>query len=278
MRRDQLGKALRELRDQAGISMDQAAAALDCSRTRIGHLETARNAISKPVLEALLRLYGVYDARFEELDQLRREGSRPGWWSTYRLPKWLQSYVGYETDAITIKFFGLELVPGLLQTETYARRLHAMGGLSDEEIGRRVAARVQRQQRLTGPNPVSLSAVVSEGALQRLVADPLMAADQLRHLEASCRLSNVSLRVLPFSAGLHLSLSGSFTLLSFHHGVCLPVAYQEYAVGGHLVDEQDVVRELSGAYDQLEAQALAERESLRFISELTERIERTLGV
>jgi hypothetical protein len=104
-----------------------------------------------------------------------------------------------------------------------------------------------------------------------LFAEPDIAVAQLRHLASSAQLANVSLRVLPFSAGLHLSMSGSFTVLEFAPGVSSPIAYQEYAVGAHLVDDHDVVHELSGVYDQLQTQALDEDESLSMILELIER-------
>ena len=208
------------------------------------------------------------------LNELRREAKKPGWWSTYRLPPWLKSYVGLESDAQVARAFSLELVHGLLQTEEYARQLPSTGKLSGDEIERRVAARLQRQQRLTDPDPLTFSAVISEGALRRLLAEPAMAVTQLRHLESSARLSNVRLRVLPFTAGLHHSMSGSFTLLSFAPGVSPDIGYQEYAVGGHLVDEQDDVRELGDVYDLLQNQALDEEASLAVITELRESMER----
>lgn len=272
MRRRHLAQTLRELREQAGMTMDEVAQALDQSRSAVGHLETSRNLPTRPVLEKLLRLYGAYEERFDQLDELRREAKKPGWWSTYRLPSWLQTYVGLEADAVAARVFALELVPGLLQTEAYARQIHAMGRLSRQEVDQRVAARLQRQQRLTGPHQLTLSAVISEGALQRLHAEPAIAAEQLGYLEESARLSSVSLHVLPYVRGLHRSMSGSFTLLEFAPGVSLPIGYQEYAIGGHLVDEQDAVRELADVYDQLRDQALGPEESLKMLSEARRRL------
>lgn len=249
------------------MTMDQVGQALDQSRSAVGHLETSRNLPTRSVLEALLRLYGVYEQRFEELDELRREAKKPGWWSTYRLPQWLQFYVGLETDAVAVRVFALELVPGLLQTETYARQVHAMGKLTSNEVDQRVAARLQRQRRLTGPHPLALSAVISEGVLQRLCADQVIADEQLGYLETTARLPSVSLHVLPYTRGLHPGMSGSFTLLEFTPGVSLPIGYQEYAVGGNMVDEQDAIRELAEVHDQLRDQALGPEESLTMISE-----------
>lgn len=270
MRRRQLGLALREAREQAKLTMEALGERLDLSRSAIGAFESGRNLPSQPVLETILRECGALE-KFDALNELRKDAKRPGWWSTHRMPPWLKAYIGYEDDALRAKAFSLELVPGLFQTEDYARQLHSLHPLSDEEIDRRVAARLQRQHRLTGPHPLTFAAVISEGALHRLFAEPEMALGQLRHLASRAKLPNVSLRVLPFSAGLHLSMSGSFTVLEFAAGVSSPIAYEDYAVGGHLVDDQDVVRELSGVYDQLHARALDEGSSIDMILELLKR-------
>ncbi|MGB6162764.1 MAG: helix-turn-helix transcriptional regulator [Pseudonocardiaceae bacterium] len=270
MRRRQLGLALQEVREQANLTMEALGAKLDLSRSAIGAFEVGRNLPSQPVLETILRECGALE-QFDLLNEMRKDAKKPGWWSTYRLPQWLKTYVGYESDALRAKVFSLEIVPGLLQTEDYARALNSLHPVSDEEIERHVAARVQRQQRLTSPHPLTLAAVISEGALHRLFAQPEMAAAQLRQLVSSAQLPTVSLRVLPFSAGLHHSMSGSFTVLEFAPGVSAPIAYQDYAVATHLVDDQDVVRELSEVYDQLQAQALDESRSLDMISGLMAR-------
>jgi transcriptional regulator with XRE-family HTH domain len=272
MRRKQLGAELRRIREAAGLRMEDAAAALDCVRSRISHIETGRNAVRKPDLEVLLRLYSALD-RLDALEELRREGTKRGWWATYRLPDWLQGYIGFEADATTLRGLELELIPGLLQTEGYARAVHIAGHhmTPSEEVERRVAARMQRQARLIAPDPLVLSVVVSESALQRALALGTVGIEQLNHLIASAKLPNVTLHVLPFSVGVHRSMSGSFTLLSFAPGVSADIAYQEYAVGGHLVDDQDVVRSLSDLYDELRDQALAADESLTLISELAQR-------
>lgn len=272
MRKKQLGRQLRELREAAGLRMEDAAATLDCARSRISHLETGRYAVRKPDLEALLRLYGALD-RLDVLEEIRRESAKPGWWSTYRLPEWLQGYIGLEDDAVRVRSFALEPIPGLLQTEAYARLLYTLRPRSGREVDRHVAARMQRQARLTAPEPLTLSVVISEAALTRTLALGAVGIEQLRHLSVRGELPNVTVHVLPFATGVHRSMSGSFTLLDFAPGVSPPIAYQEYAVGGHLVDEQDAVQELSDLHDQLQDQALGPDESLIVISDLIQRAE-----
>src|SRR3954469_17310193 len=109
MRRRQLGAQLRRLREAAGLRMEDAAAALDCARSRISHIETGRNAVRKPDLEVLLRLYGALD-RLVTLEELRREGTKRGWWATYRLPEYLSGYIGFEADATALRALELELI------------------------------------------------------------------------------------------------------------------------------------------------------------------------
>jgi transcriptional regulator with XRE-family HTH domain len=269
MRRKQLGRQLRELREAAELRMEDAATALDCARSRISHIETGRYAVRKPDLEVLLRLYGALD-RLDALEEVRREGTKRGWWSTYKLPDWLQGYLGLEDDAVTVRTFALEPIPGLLQTEAYARILYTIRPRSPEEVDRHVAVRMRRQARLTAPDPLTLSVVLSEAAIRRTLALDGVGIEQLDRLTATSELPNVTVRVLPFEAGVHRSMSGSFTLLNFAEGVSPPIAYQEYAVGGHLVDDQDVVQQLSDLHDQLQEQALGCDESIAMIAELTQ--------
>lgn len=275
VRRRQLGRALRLLREQSGLRTEDAARELDCARSKISHMEGARNPINKPDLDALLRLYHADQETAVALEEMRREGKQRGWWSTYKLPAWLGDLVGLEADAVTERVVELELVPALLQTEDYARAVHIAGPhrASSAEIERRVAARMQRQKRLIEPNPLTLSAIISEAALRRLMAQPEVAAGQFQRLVSDAQLPNVSLLVLPFSAGVHGSMSGSFALLDFGLEISLDIGYQEYAAGGHIVDDQDVVRLLSDLHDSLRGQALDADESLAFVTELAHQAE-----
>lgn len=275
VRRKQLGAALRQLREAAKISMDEAAAHLDRSRSGISQMETGRTAPRKPDLESLLRLYGADDQTAAALEELRREGSKRGWWSTYKLPDYLADLVGLEDDATRERVVELELIPALLQTPDYAKAVHLLGPHSPPaaEIERRVAVRMQRQKRLGGTQPLEFSAVISEASLLRTAAQPDVGPEQLRRLVSDAALPNVSLQVLPFRIGLHASMSGSFILLDFAPGVAVSAAYQEYAVGGHMVDDHDVVRLLSDLHGELRSQALGEDESLALITELAQRAE-----
>jgi transcriptional regulator with XRE-family HTH domain len=269
VRRLQLGIELERLRVAAGVSRADAAAAIGCSEARIGHIETGRTAPSKSDLIVLVeRRYGAGETTLAELDELREEASKRGWWSTYRLPKYLAGYVGLETDAMSLRCLDIEIIPGLLQTEQYMRRLYS---LSDpppaKEIDRLVKARLQRQGRLTEPDALQLTAVVSQGALERCARDKAVAAAQLAQLLERATWPNIELRLLPFDLGLHVG-TGPFTLLAFPDQLLPDAAYQEYAVGGHIIDDQSIVARLATLFDELRGQALGCDESLTMIAQL----------
>jgi transcriptional regulator with XRE-family HTH domain len=275
VRRIQLGLELRRLREAAGISLLAASAAIGCSESRYGHIERGRNVPGKAELIVLVR--DIYQAEhaLATLEEIRSEASKRGWWSTYALPEWLAGYVGLEYDATSVRALALENIPGLLQTEEYMRTLYELGGrLTPKEVDRRVPARLKRQERLSGDNPLRLSAVVSQAALQRCAQDERVAAGQLAQLLDQATWPNVELRVLPFAAGLHAGMDGPFSLLSFPDELLADVAYQEYAVGGHVIDDQSVVSQLATLFSELRSQALDADESRAMVAQLANQIQR----
>lgn len=264
MRRKTLGADLRKLRAEKGLSAEQIAVLLGCSQAKVRHMENGRTSPSKAELIVLMDHYGLPAEQRAALEENREAARKRGWWSTYRLPSWFQDYVGMEADALTVRTFELEVIPGLLQTESYAREINLVGSHMTEpdEVDRKVGARLRRQERLRSENPLELHAVISEAALHRCTD-----ADQLEHLLAASKKPNIKIQVLPFSAGLHESVSGSFTLLDFPHETWPPSAYQEYAVGGHLVDDTAAVTALSTVFERLCKRALGERLSRDVITQ-----------
>lgn len=267
VRRRLLGKELRQIRDEADMTREDVAKLLGCSPTKVTYLETGRNVIGKTELIVLLQ-HCLAGAKLSALEELREEASKRGWWSTARLPEWLAAYVGLEDDASSVRIFEDQLIPGLLQTEAYARDLHVLSGrLADGEVNKRVRARMQRQARLTGSRRLKVTAVIAEPALQYCAAHGAVGLDQLASLIERSRQSNIELRVLPVSVGLHRGMSGAFSLLRFPDDLLPDAAWQEYALGGHLIDDEDAVAYLSKLFDELRCQALAANESLAVISE-----------
>lgn len=267
MRRKRLGAELRRLRTDAGVSAERAASELDCSVSRIGHVENGRNSLRKPDLQVLLDLYGAPADQRPVLEDLRKEGSQRGWWATYRLPTWLQTYVGMESEATSIRVVELELITALLQTKAYARRTQEVSThlVPAEDVDRFADARIRRQVVLDGPDAPLLSVILSESALGRTAQEPDVGVEQLNHLAAAAKRQKIEIRVLPWSAGMHPAMSGSFHILDFDPEVSLPVAYQEHAVGGHLIDEQDVVGTLAALFGTLGERTLNQRESVALI-------------
>jgi transcriptional regulator with XRE-family HTH domain len=269
IRRRQLGAALRQLRADADETREQTAFVLGCSPTKVTYLESGRNVIGKTELIVLLQHYDAGD-KLDALEELRTEAGKRGWWSTARLPEWLAAYVGLETEASSVRSFELELIPGLLQTEAYARDLHVLrGALKPDDLERRVQARLRRQERLTGSDPLQLSAVVSQAALTRC-AQSTVAAEQFEQLLEWAKLPNVEIRILPFALGLHSGMSGAFTLLSFPDGLLPDAGWQEYALGGHIIDDDSDVATLTRLFDELRSQALGCDESLTLLAEIPE--------
>ena len=266
----QLGEELRKLRLAANITVAQTAAELGSSEAKVRHLENGRNVPSKPDLTVMISLYQGTTRAHEELEELRQAAVSRGWWSSYRLPPVLQTYVGLEADATMIHNFEIEIIPGLLQTEAYARKINAGGPmkLSEEAIDRHVAARLRRQELLTDPRQVIFRSVISEAAFHRLRGtSPDIMADQCEHLVNVARRPNVTIQVLPFSAGLHPSMAGDFNLLTFPEGVSTkPAAYLEHASGGHVDHDRRVVDRLFEVYETLAAQSLSPADSVDFMA------------
>ncbi len=272
--RIQLGRELQRLREAAGVSRQAAAATIGCSPARIGHIELGRNVVGRAELIVLVRdYYKAGTVVLDALEELRQRASKRGWWSQYALPEWLAGYVGLEHGATSVCSWDLELIPGLLQTEQYARTLYALRGwLSAEELDRHVAARIERQQRLVEPNPLHLTAIVSQAALQRCARHTSVAAAQLAQLSDRAQWPNIELRVLPFDLGLHVGVFGQFSLLSFSDRMLTDVAYQEYTLGGHVVEDESVVALLATLFDELRSQALGTNESLTMIEDLAQHL------
>lgn len=271
VRRRQLGRELQRLQEAAGVSSLDARNVIGCSKARFEHILRGRNVPGKAELLVLVR--DVYQAEhaMSALEELRSEADQRSWFATYGLPEWMALYVGLETDAATLRMLELENIPGLLQTEEYMRALYALDTrLPAKDADRRIAVRLKRQERLTGDDPLRLTAVVSEAALVRCARDGRVAG-QLERLIERAAWPNIELRVLPFDLGVHVGQSGPFSLLSFPEEMLADVAYEEYAVGGHVIEAESIVSQLATMFTELRGQTLDADESLTMIAQLANR-------
>src|SRR5499425_1586071 len=215
-----LGAQLRRLREGQRITVEDAGKAIRASGSKISRLETGRVGFKDRDIADLLTLYGVTDEEEREaLRALARRANAPGWWHDYNdvLPSWFEAYVGLEEAATSIRAYEVQFVPGLLQTEDYARAVTMLGhlGAPAEEIDRRVRLRMARQALLAEPRPVHLWAVLDEAVLRRPAGRPGVMRRQLQHLLEAADRPNVTIQVVPFRAGAHAAAGGAFSILRF---------------------------------------------------------------
>jgi transcriptional regulator with XRE-family HTH domain len=219
--RRQLGRYLRELRNQNGLTIKRAAAELEWSEVKIWRIETGQVAMRSLDVQGMCQFYGADQGLTAALMGLAKETKARGWWHAYGdvIPDGFDVYIGLEEAAAAIDWYEANLIPGLLQTEDYARTLIRAyrSDVADEEVDRRVQVRVARQRLLTRATaPPRLHIVLDEAILRRPVGGPAVMAAQLRHIAEACDLPSVSLRVVPFSAGFHQGIqSGAFEILRF---------------------------------------------------------------
>jgi transcriptional regulator with XRE-family HTH domain len=246
VRRMLVGAKLRRLRTEAGLSREEAGAALRASEWKIHRLENGQVGFKERDMVDLLELYGVDDpAEVTEFLTLAQEANTPGWWQHYGdvLPQWFRAYVDLESAAALIRTYEGQFVPGLLQTDDYMRAVMQGAQLDDsfEEVGRRVRLRMARQTLLTLQDAPRLWAVVDEAALRRPVGGPEVMHRQLERLIDATKLPNVTLQVLPFDAGAHPAMVGSFSLLRFPDRELPDVVYLEHLTSALYLNKREEV-------------------------------------
>ncbi|GIJ24638.1 helix-turn-helix domain-containing protein [Micromonospora lutea] len=266
-----LGRELRKLREAKGLTGEETAKLVRCSTSRISRIESGE---IKPRAGDVMELLVTYGVRIDEepgtsLLELARDLREEGWWQ--RLGGRYATYIAYETEAAELKNFEPMLVPGLLQTERYAREVNIIGRETDPAtVEQRVAARMTRQEVLhRQPTPLRLHAILSEASLRTEVGGPDVLREQLHHLVKVSQLPNVTIQVLRFEAGAHLADSSGFALLTFAHDDP-PLGYIETLAGELFLESSRDLARLSAAYDNLRMLARSPAESMRFVKELSE--------
>ena len=241
-----VGARLRRLRTEMGLTREEAAEAIRASEWKIHRLENGQVGFKDRDIVDLLRLYQVTDPEeVAEFVTLAREANTPGWWRHYGdlLPSWFRTYVDLEAAAALIRTYEGQFVPGLLQTDDYMRAVVRGAHLEDnsEEVGRRVRLRMARQTLLTREQPPRLWAVVDEAALRRPVGGREVMRGQLERLLEASKLPNVTLQVLPFAAGAHAAMVGSFSILRFGDQELPDVVYLEHLTSASYLSKTDEV-------------------------------------
>jgi len=241
-----LGAQLRRLREARRITLEEAANVIRASASKMSRLETGRVGLKGRDIIDLLTFYGVSDPQQRgTLRDLARNASTQGWWHDYSdiLPTWFQAYVALEEAAIGIRAYEIQFVPGLLQTEEYARAVALLGHPSPqaEDIERRVGLRMARQAVLSRAGPPHLWAVLDEAVLRRPVGRPGVMRAQLKHLLEAAERSNVTIQVIPFQVGGHAAAGGPFSILRFAEPDLPDVVYLEQLTSALYLDKRETV-------------------------------------
>jgi hypothetical protein len=249
-----------------GYALEDAARVLECDRSKISRIETGQRGIRPKELRELLTEYGVAESEQVALVGLARRGDSRGWWDQYAnvLPEAFADYIMMESTAAEIMTYEAQLVPDLLQTADYARAIASAAPGYDTEDQRElaVAAKAARQEVILGGN-TRLSIVIGEAALWQEVGGPqVMTAQIIRLAEVIRDFPNVTLQVLPFSAGAHAAAgSASLAILRFPDAASLGVVYLEAMSGGVYLESQVDVANYIRAFALVRAAALSAAET-----------------
>jgi hypothetical protein len=263
---------LRRVRDEAGIDREAVCRATGWPATKLAAIEEAGQAVTGDDLDRLLPLYGVPDDRWPAYRDAVDNSRGRGWWQRYEerdLPRWHSLYVGLEQGASRLRAYEPQVVHGLLQTVDYATAVIRRGPAprAEEQVSRLVGLRLTRQASLRrAVDPLQLWVVLDEAALRRTVGDAATMADQLDHIaDLADRSPNITVQVLPFSAGAHGSSFGALKILSFRWAADAGVVYSEYRTGAVYLEAQHEIEEHSLTFQHLCALALSPDESLRLL-------------
>ena len=252
------------------MTCEDVAEHLECSTSKISRIETGRVRVSPRDVRDMLDLYRVPEPQRDSLVQLARESRQKGWWHAYSdaIEPRFATYIGLESAASEIRIYEVTLIPGLLQTEDYARAVIAAGAVegSPEAVERNVAFRMARQPALTSADPPQLWAVLDEAALRRQVGGPGLMRLQLDHLLDLGGLPNVAIQVLPFGAGAHPAMGRPFVILAFPERADPDVVYLEDLTSALYVENVDEVDRYNVFFNHLRATALSFEDSAALIT------------
>jgi transcriptional regulator with XRE-family HTH domain len=270
-----LAAEMRRLRAAGGLTREEVSERTSMNEATLYRLETARvKRPQKRTLLALLDLYGVTDPHRAELLELGRQGDQQGWLQPYHseLPEEYTTYIGFEAEARSVSNYESLFVPGLLQTEDYARAV--IGGVlpmaSEHEVEQRVRARVDRQHLLSKSKPLKLWAIVDEAALHRQVGGPEVMRAQLAHLITAAGQPHVTFQVIPFGAGAHAGMPGSFVLMDFPNPADPDVVHVDSLAGDLFLEKEAELRRYRLLFEHLRAVASSPDHTTTMLAALTD--------
>ncbi|TWV43498.1 helix-turn-helix domain-containing protein [Streptomyces misionensis] len=273
-----LGKRLQELREAAGLGREEAARVLRVAAATVRRMETAEVALKIPYLQVLLDTYGVPREEAAAFVRLAEDANQPGWWQRFHdvLPDWFSLYVSLEGAARIIRSYEPHFVPGLLQTEAYARAVLEAGTIGQSEphaVERHVSLRMERQRLLERENPPHLWVIMDETVFRRPVSvSPDVLRDQLDRLLEYAGRDGITLQIAEFAAGPHPGTYAPFTLFRFAEPELPDMVFTEYLTGALYLDGRQEVAAHLEVLDHMTARAASARRTRELLREYRARL------
>ncbi|MGW7719079.1 helix-turn-helix domain-containing protein [Streptomyces chartreusis] len=270
-----LGKRLQELREASGLGREEAARALRVTAATVRRMETAEVALKIPYVQVLLETYGVPEDEAEAFVSLAEEANQPGWWQRYHdvLPDWFSLYVSLEGAARIVRSYEPHFVPGLLQTEEYARAVLLAGTIGQtgpDTIERHVSLRMERQRLLERQDPPHLWVIMDETVLLRPVSGGGVMRDQLDKLLEFAERDRVTLQIAEFASGPHPGTYAPFTLFRFAEPELPDMVYTEYLSGALYLDSRKEVAAHLEVLDHMSTAAASAERTKKILRERRE--------
>jgi hypothetical protein len=251
------------------MSQEFVAEEMGWAESKLYRIENDKSRILQRDVKRLIRLYAVEEEQSEVLIELARLAAEPDWWHQYSgaIPEWFHVYVVLESSSTEINGYESELVPGIMQSEGYARAIMstAPAPYSDEDLESTVTVRSNRQSRLTGDNPLKLWLVINEAVIRRVVGGREVMREQIQHVIKVAGQKNVTLQVLPFSVGEHGAMLGAFNILKFADPSDPDKVYMENHIGALYTQKEHEVDRYRLMFDHLRAQALGPDQTLNLL-------------
>jgi transcriptional regulator with XRE-family HTH domain len=273
VRRQRLASQLRQLRERAGLTLEDVAARTDVATSTLSRIETGQIGAKPIIVKAMLDLYGVAGADAEALVQLARDARARGWWHQYLdvIKPGYADYIALEAEAEAVYNYEPTIMPGLLQTAAYYEAIGSAGADLDsvpaDVRSRLTELRLARQRRLTEWPPLRFHAIVEETLLRRVVGDEDVLREQLEHIGQLARLENVTVQVIPERVGSHPGLLGGFSILTFDDPEHRPdVGYVQFIAGQVFLQAEQEVARCHDLFRYLSTVALSNGESMELVA------------
>ncbi|HWE91250.1 MAG TPA: helix-turn-helix transcriptional regulator [Pseudonocardiaceae bacterium] len=266
-----LAKTLRRMREEAGLTQEEASVRMEWSNSKLSRLENGETRIDIHWARSLLDLYDIAGPRADDMMELARDVLRPGWWKAYGASD--KGYVPLEDDAMAVSDHQVMLIPGLLQTKDYAQRLlRRAGNPNRRRIANDLAVRMRRQEQLANERPLKLRAVIEEHVLRRTVGGQSVMRAQLEHLIEAAALPTVELRIMPSAVDMHDGIEGAFTVLEYEYPEDPDLVYLDHCAGSMAMEKPDYVGAGKVTFDSLWDAALDEPGSLALVRRVIDEV------